>query len=752
MKKRVSGLFQKPFFHFEGPDDLRFFAEWCALSLATLLLVGVCLINQTFNPLGNIFFDAIQRIRSQVPNQKIIIVSIDDRTLSDLGGWPLSRNVYAQFLQNLADTNNLPKAIGFDILMIDPTPADEELAKQMARHNVVLPAELRHEEVGHSLNIRPPPYLIAKAAKTISHVNVAFDEDGFIRGSSLLVSGIPHFSLAMSGLPSPADDGRANYVRFSLIRPDIGFPTISLSDAIEKNYPLSIFKDAYVLVGSIAPSLGDHYPSIYAGKERSGTPGVVFQASLLNDLLQNKLITSASLAANLLITEMCLIIVLLGILILPPFKEFALTLAILMAIVISSVALLLSKNYWLDPMPVIVAILFIKPIWAWRRMRMIMHFMQERALELQTLDDVSGFTPRPRVLRDAVLQYSNVLDRAIQLAKNRLDSLEKIISDLPEAIFVLNSHRQLLVSNKRFRDLFTNEQFKDHQDIDQLLLSLGYSLKDIEDIIALPVGKNYLNIRVQDGADKKYFVHQVALDIGGLEHHLLVMFVEVTALLQLQAQRDRTLQLLSHDMRTPVASILTLCRKALSLEQESSEVSHSINGITSHSKRLLAMMDDFILSIKADETEYQFSVVLIDALIDQAIYEVRELSMERQMPICLQELNESLFIRAQPRLMERVLMNLLANAIRYGEPGTQIVIRISQKSAANGLPLLICEVINTVGSANDSGQYPPMESRGFGLGLQFIEQVILKHGGTIERQLPSEHLALATVRIELPLA
>lgn len=739
-------------FRFNRADDRRFFGEWCGLTLIAIITLAIAIASNIFNPLGNIFFDGVQRIRVQTPNNKIIIVAIDDRSLNELGGWPLPRSLYASFLQRLADSGNYPRAVGFDILMIDPTIHDAEFSKQISRHKSVLPAELHYDEKKGEVVVSSPPLTIAKSTATMSHVNVSFDDDGFIRGSNLTEAGIPHFSVAMSGRQDLVGEHVSPYARFSLIRPEIGFTTISLSDALQANYPLSIFKDAYVLVGSTAPSLGDHYPSIYAGRQRSGTPGVLFQASLLNDLLQDNLISQATPLVQFCVCAAGLLVILSGILLLAPSTEIILTLGVMISTLVASIFLLLKLNYWLDPMPLLVAVLLVKPIWAWRRMNMVIHFMRERAQEMELID-VAPQKKRHKhyLVQDAVLQYSSILDKAILMAKNRLDSFEKIINELPEAMFVLDADGKLLLVNKRFRSLFPKEYFRNDLTIDALLDHLGCSLQYLEDLLSLPIGEKYLHLKGVDGLRRECIIHRVEIHFDSSDSLAIIMFVEVTQLLQFQLQRDRTLQLLSHDMRTPVASILTLCRKiAAHNSSEKDGAGHLLN-IATHSRRLLSMMDDFILSIWADESEYALTTSLFETLLDQAVYEVRDLARERQMTIRVDERDAGIFVRAQIRLMERVLINLLVNAIRYGRPATEIGVQISLSTVGHKVHMLSCEFTNIVDQSRDHAQVEA-EHKGFGLGANFIDQVIARHHGFIKRHIPASPGDLAKITIYLPIS
>jgi len=54
------------------------------------------------------------------PDQHLVLAAIDERTLQDLGAWPLPRLVHGEFLALLAPEK--PKAVGWDIFFTDPAP------------------------------------------------------------------------------------------------------------------------------------------------------------------------------------------------------------------------------------------------------------------------------------------------------------------------------------------------------------------------------------------------------------------------------------------------------------------------------------------------------------------------------------------------------------------------------------------------------------------------------------------------------
>jgi len=732
-----------------GADDRRFLIEWFIMSLGALLCMSFFIFYDRALPINNVMYDQVQRSKPARQSNKIILVTVDDRAIKELGGWPLSRSLYAKFLERLADSKNFPQAIGLDILFIDPMDQDKELGIQIARHNVTLPVEIRFNSDTQNYNVVLPPNDLSFGTANISHINVAFDEDGVIRGSNLVESGIPHLAFSMAGHTVTPEIEAQPYRRFNLVNPDTGFPTVSLSDVLQPNFPLSIFKDKYVLIGSTAPSLGDHYPSVFAGKQKVGTPGVLFHASLLNDILNDRLIKKASKTMLVSVNGLALILILLGILTLSPTRELILTVTILVGVGLLSALLLLKFDYWLNPTSLFVVTLLIKPVWAWRRMRMIMIFIRHRADQLASLKVGEQKKRRFQFSRDSVLQYSNILDQAIQSTRNRLGNLEKIVNRLPEAMLVVTEQNQLVLANQKFQESFYINEFDDSLSFDQLLARWKYTVQDIENILVQPPGQTYLVIQEEDGTSQRYMLRRVEYDYDIDTKLFLLMFIGVTDLLRFQAQRDRTLQLLSHDMRTPVASVIALCRKLIATKNSVETIEPTVNQIGEHSKRLLSMMDDFILSIRADDSHYNLVPALFETILDEALHYVKDLAEEKKMTLTIDQPDDPVFVMVEVRLIERVLINLLVNAIRYGKAGQPVVIHVEDLYGRNDRARLRCTVINQIAETKPDEEIEKKE-KGFGLGLEFVEHVIRKHHGAIHHDINGTQAYIARVYIELP--
>lgn len=663
MIKFLNQLKSKLMRHLATQYEQKFVLEWVVTSTITALILAMFISWPFFDSLGNLFYDRLQTTSKIQPSDDIVVIAIDDKSLENLGGWPLSRSHYAALLEKLADNKVWPKAIGFDVLFLDDTPADEALAKQMERHRVVLPVELRDQSSAPIKQAVMPVLPIQGAHPNYGHIEINYDSDGVIRGAQLSSSGVPHFALAM--LDKDKTLSPQDYKRFPMVDASTGFKTISLSDVLSEEFPIGMLNAKYLLVGATAASLGDRYPTVYSGTLGAGSPGVEIHASLLNGLLQDDLINQAPTWLVYTISYICLLAVLVGLLLLNPAAEMTATVFVIGLMLVLSFILLMFLNTWLNPLPAVVVILLIKPVWAWRRIEMISHFMQDKTEDLQSLDDAHEANAKPLVKssRSSFLQYTQMLSEAIQSANERLNFLALVISEIPEAVLIADENGHIMRHNQKMAAIFEDAKLKKGNLISSLFLHLKvFSTEKIAELLHRNYSEERFSAMDKNGSMREFRMRVLPLPISKVSHWRLMMMVDITDLVNLQKQRDRTLAILTHDMRTPVASILAVCRGEDLTEAGQRE---QVANIRKHSHFLLAMMDDFILSIRAESDKYRMEETLIETLLDEAIYQVRELMQSREMRIAYVP-GDPVFLEVDARLMTRVIVNLLGNAIRYG--------------------------------------------------------------------------------------
>jgi signal transduction histidine kinase len=331
--------------------------------------------------------------------------------------------------------------------------------------------------------------------------------------------------------------------------------------------------------------------------------------------------------------------------------------------------------------------------------------------------------------------------------------LNRLVSEIPSALLAADAQGFITLVNPRMNEGLPANLLQKGYPVMPLLIYLGLSENAV--LEQLTGNDQFVSAIDTQGVLRHYIFHLAEVEGDNAQPWRILVLTDISEMRQLQLGRDKTLQLLSHDMRTPVASILALTRQNRSDPQhlDTTQVQTSVESrIEHHANTLLHMMDDFILSIKADVPEYALVESLMDTLVDEAVFQVKDLAQGRHMRVVVEFDDEPHFILADQRLLTRMLVNLLVNAVRYGQAHTDIVLRLSHKvpgeTGAEGWLSLILS--NTVGQPNLASQ-PPMPMKGFGLGLEFVKTVVRKHAGQIELDLPKEPGSTAQVHLKLPL-
>ena len=221
-------------------------------------------------------------------DERVVVITIDDASISKLGRFPWSRDRYVQLLQKLEQTE--VSVIGFDILWSESSPADQQLANSIARSQKVV-LSMAWDNSGQALLPIAP---ISNAGVAIGHILKREDPDGIVRQIDLQIQDVPTLSVSMlqvydlntaaiNLLPELSQPLSINWIK--RIK-DIS--QVSFSDVIDGKIPASTFRNKIVLVGVTASGID----SLATPFERNPpASGVYLHAMVLQNLLQKNSLT-----------------------------------------------------------------------------------------------------------------------------------------------------------------------------------------------------------------------------------------------------------------------------------------------------------------------------------------------------------------------------------------------------------------------------------------------------------------------------
>jgi len=227
---------------------------------------------------------------------------------------------------------------------------------------------------------------------------------------------------------------------------------------------------------------------------------------------------------------------------------------------------------------------------------------------------------------------------------------------------------------------------------------------------------------------------------------------------ELERDRNALLSSVSHDMKTPLASIMTAGSSLLGAEQlgRTSSAREMLETIVQEAERLNGLITN-LLSVTRLESGRTALSKHLEALDDLAYAALSRLSARLSRRSVLVDIPADLpMVSVDPALFDQLLTNLLENALRYTPDGSPIELRASALGEVIALEL------------NDRGPgIPPNEREkvfekfyrgraakqndgGTGLGLTICRAVARAHGGEI--QIGARTGGGTTVRVLLPSA
>jgi diguanylate cyclase (GGDEF)-like protein len=223
-------------------------------------------------------------------DERVIIIAIDDKSLSEIGRFPWTRNLYVQLIQKLEQTE--ASIVGFDILWSEESPADLQLAAAISRYQKVVLA-MAWDKLGKPLLPIAP---ISNVGVAVGHILKREDADGVVRQVDLQIKNIPTFAVSIlqaydlttasnTLLPELNQTLTLNWIKKAN-----NVPQVSFSDVIDGKIPASTFRNKIVLVGVTASGIDDLVTPLDRNPPASG---VYLHATVLQNLLQKNYFTVA---------------------------------------------------------------------------------------------------------------------------------------------------------------------------------------------------------------------------------------------------------------------------------------------------------------------------------------------------------------------------------------------------------------------------------------------------------------------------
>ncbi len=411
---------------------------------------------------------------------------------------------------------------------------------------------------------------------------------------------------------------------------------------------------------------------------------------------------------------------------------------------------LLLNGWWWSPLASLVGLLLAYLIWSWRRLNAVLAYF---GWELARLDREPKVLPERASPRAPATIHCRTASppwsRRSAAPATAGGSWPTAWKRLPVATLICDPQGQILLANRKARDLFGGELRG--AELRQRLAELGHpSLAGG----ARPTLETLEAIEFRDHRER-----DLRLDLARLlpvesETAIgwLVSLIDLSAERDAERQRATLLRFLSHDLRAPHSAILALLDVRPAEDEAGQQVYRQIE---QQVRRALGLTDAFVQLAKAESDAYRFEACMFTMLAMDAADQLWPLAQQKDIDLRRDwDDEQEPMVWADPGLLTRALFNLLENAVKYSPAGTVVSLSIRLEG-----DWLSCRIVDQ-GKGIAAAELPRLFSQyqrfasaegsaGLGLGLAMVKTVIDRHGGRIGCQ--SQVGQGTTFEIRLPL-
>ena len=238
---------------------------------------------------------------------------------------------------------------------------------------------------------------------------------------------------------------------------------------------------------------------------------------------------------------------------------------------------------------------------------------------------------------------------------------------------------------------------------------------------------------------------------------LIIVFQDITKEHKLDIMRTEFVANVSHELKTPITTIKSYTETLIDGDVDEKTRKGFLNVIENECDRMGRLVTDLLdlSNLDYQSTNWDKSQHSIEDLINEIILKLRITLKENRHHLSLDIEEDLPLVNIDRDGIERVLLNIIYNAIKYTEEGGEIGIKVKKineyidievKDTGVGIPEEDIERIFERFYRVEKGR--SREQGGTGLGLAIAKQIVVAHNGTIK--LDSKIGQGTTINVQLP--
>ncbi|MBE6088814.1 MAG: HAMP domain-containing histidine kinase [Clostridium beijerinckii] len=220
---------------------------------------------------------------------------------------------------------------------------------------------------------------------------------------------------------------------------------------------------------------------------------------------------------------------------------------------------------------------------------------------------------------------------------------------------------------------------------------------------------------------------------------------------KIEKNKDRLIVSVSHDLRTPLTSIIGYIKLIKENYKVKDDINKYIDIIDNKSNGLEELINDLFeyTKLTSCNIELEKMDISLNELMRQVVEGMMAVCNQNDLNILFEAPNEDLNINVDPAKMVRVFENIISNAIRYSNKKSDINIKIlktenrAMVSIENeGKPIKEDELNKIFDMFYRTDESRNNRTGGSGIGLSIAKSIVELHGGKIWAECESNKICI----------
>lgn len=344
-------------------------------------------------------------------------------------------------------------------------------------------------------------------------------------------------------------------------------------------------------------------------------------------------------------------------------------------------------------------------------------------------------------LADTMNDMASQLQGRIASIRNQQTQLEAILGNMVEGVILIDHQYKIRSMNTAARRLFGIQSITTSAGEARTLLEVIRN-SELHDFVRRTLSSDKseeANIVVYTNPPRYMQVHGTAVELAA-EPAILVVLNDITRLKELENIRREFVANVSHELKTPITSILGFVETIVEGEiDDPEEIRRFLRIISKQTHRLNAIIEDLLQLSRLEQSKE--AIVTEPTRADEIVAAVRQTvqatAEEKEITI-LDTYRGGTSLNVNANLIQQALTNLVDNAIKYCPNGSEVT--ISFDVGTQDATITVADNGPGIGPADQSRIFERFfrtdkaRSRslgGTGLGLAIVKHIARAHRGSV---------------------